>query len=219
MTHSGRQHLTLLDRTGIAANVGLRPELTFWHTTPRPFDSSELHRLLTVRTLYKVRTVMVLEGMISLENSALRLVPPTKILRTVAPTRRPNADLRTREHLTAGEVDSLIDAAKANRYGHRDAGYHMAFGPPYPGDPDRRPNAKLGEVWGEAEATIARYAVLWLAFREEVEGTGQKFGDIFDGGDWIVAFDGTPAIIGSPFTMRIWQTSLVFPELVGQNPN
>jgi hypothetical protein len=118
----------------------------------------------------------------------------------------------------------FLDTVKANgiepdRYARISAGYHMAFGPPYPGDPDRRSNAKLGEVWGEAEATIARYAVLWLAFREEVEGTGQKFGDIFDGGDWIVAFDGTPAIIGSPFTMRIWQTSLVFPELVGQNPN
>jgi type 1 fimbriae regulatory protein FimB/type 1 fimbriae regulatory protein FimE len=36
-------------------------------------------------------------------------------------TRRPNAELRTREHLTAGEVDALIEATKANRYGHRDA--------------------------------------------------------------------------------------------------
>ena len=36
--------------------------------------------------------------------SALRLVAPTEILRTVAPTRRGNAELRTREHLTAGEV-------------------------------------------------------------------------------------------------------------------
>ena len=36
-------------------------------------------------------------------------------------TRRPNAELRTREHMTAGEVDALIEAAKGNRYGHRDA--------------------------------------------------------------------------------------------------
>jgi len=28
---------------------------------------------------------------------------------------------RTREHLTPGEVETLIEAAKANRYGHRDA--------------------------------------------------------------------------------------------------
>ena len=37
------------------------------------------------------------------------------------PTRRPNAELRAREHLTPGEVDTLIEAAKANRHGHRDA--------------------------------------------------------------------------------------------------
>jgi integrase len=43
------------------------------------------------------------------------------INRTVAPTRRPNVELRTREHLTPGEVEALIESAKANRYGHRDA--------------------------------------------------------------------------------------------------
>ena len=37
------------------------------------------------------------------------------------PVRRPNADLRTREHLTQDEVERLIEAAKTNRYGHRDA--------------------------------------------------------------------------------------------------
>jgi integrase len=31
------------------------------------------------------------------------------------------AELRTREHLTPGEVDALVEAAKANRHGHRDA--------------------------------------------------------------------------------------------------
>jgi type 1 fimbriae regulatory protein FimB/type 1 fimbriae regulatory protein FimE len=51
----------------------------------------------------------------------LKLVAPTEILRTVAPTRRPNAELRTREHLTPGEVDALIEAAKRNRHGHRNA--------------------------------------------------------------------------------------------------
>ena len=29
--------------------------------------------------------------------------------------RRPNAELRTREHLTPGEVETLIEAAKGNR--------------------------------------------------------------------------------------------------------
>ncbi len=37
------------------------------------------------------------------------------------PTRPPNSELRTREHLTPAEVAKLIDAAKGNRHGHRDA--------------------------------------------------------------------------------------------------
>lgn len=53
--------------------------------------------------------------------SHLRLVPPTTVNRTVTPKRRPNADLRTREHLTEAEVERLIDAARKNRWGHRDA--------------------------------------------------------------------------------------------------
>jgi type 1 fimbriae regulatory protein FimB/type 1 fimbriae regulatory protein FimE len=35
--------------------------------------------------------------------------------------RRPNAELRSREHLTADEVEGLIAAAKEGRHGHRDA--------------------------------------------------------------------------------------------------
>ena len=47
---------------------------------------------------------------------------PATVNRTVAmPRRRPNAELRTREHLTDGEVTKLMDAAKSNRWGHRDA--------------------------------------------------------------------------------------------------
>jgi integrase len=51
----------------------------------------------------------------------LRLVTPTTENRTVPPRRRPNAELRTREYLTPAEVEALIEAAKRNRYGHRDA--------------------------------------------------------------------------------------------------
>src|SRR5271154_1454579 len=52
----------------------------------------------------------------------LELVSPAIVKRTVAmPLRRPNAELRTREYLTDAEVERLTDAAKANRYGHRDA--------------------------------------------------------------------------------------------------
>lgn len=46
---------------------------------------------------------------------------PAIVKRTVMPIRRKNAELRTREYLTNDEVQNLIDAAKANRYGHRDA--------------------------------------------------------------------------------------------------
>jgi integrase len=50
----------------------------------------------------------------------LRLIEPATKKRTVTPTRRPNADLRTREYLTEGEVDRLLGAAKGSRWGHRD---------------------------------------------------------------------------------------------------
>jgi integrase len=46
---------------------------------------------------------------------------PAIVKRTVMPIRRKNAELRTREYLTDDEVQSLIEVAKANRYGHRDA--------------------------------------------------------------------------------------------------
>jgi integrase len=51
----------------------------------------------------------------------LRVVSPPTINRTVTPLRRKNADLRTREHLTEPEVERLMEAARQNRYGHRDA--------------------------------------------------------------------------------------------------
>jgi len=51
----------------------------------------------------------------------LKLVSPTSINGTVPPRRRPNADLRSREYLTEGEIERLMKAAKDNRYGHRDA--------------------------------------------------------------------------------------------------
>jgi type 1 fimbriae regulatory protein FimB/type 1 fimbriae regulatory protein FimE len=41
--------------------------------------------------------------------------------RTVMPVRRPNADIRPREHLTEREVNKLITAAKSNRWCQRDA--------------------------------------------------------------------------------------------------
>jgi type 1 fimbriae regulatory protein FimB/type 1 fimbriae regulatory protein FimE len=54
-------------------------------------------------------------------NTNLRLVTPTKEKRTVAPRRRPNSELRPREHLTEREIEKLIAVVKSNRYGQRDA--------------------------------------------------------------------------------------------------
>jgi integrase len=64
--------------------------------------------------------------------SHLTLVAPTSVNRTVTPRRRPNSELRTREHLTETEVTQLTEAAKRNRHGHRDAtmvlmGYRHGF--------------------------------------------------------------------------------------------
>jgi type 1 fimbriae regulatory protein FimB/type 1 fimbriae regulatory protein FimE len=56
-----------------------------------------------------------------LKKSPLKLVAPTIVNRTVAPGRRPNADYRTREHLTETEIEKLIDAVKENRWAHRDS--------------------------------------------------------------------------------------------------
>jgi integrase len=55
----------------------------------------------------------------------LELVPPATKNGTVAkaqpPTRPRNEDLREREHLRPKEIERLIEAARGNRYGSRDA--------------------------------------------------------------------------------------------------
>ena len=51
----------------------------------------------------------------------LRLVRPRTVNGTAPPRRRKNAEVRTREYLTETEIERLIKAAKANRYGLRDA--------------------------------------------------------------------------------------------------
>jgi type 1 fimbriae regulatory protein FimB/type 1 fimbriae regulatory protein FimE len=53
--------------------------------------------------------------------SKLRLVVPSTEKRTVAAVRPPNAEMRTREYLTAAEIEGLMKAASGNRWGHRDA--------------------------------------------------------------------------------------------------
>jgi type 1 fimbriae regulatory protein FimB/type 1 fimbriae regulatory protein FimE len=51
----------------------------------------------------------------------LAAVSPATVNRTVGPLRRPNAELRTREYLTAAEVEALMDGTKGDRQSHRDA--------------------------------------------------------------------------------------------------
>jgi integrase len=53
-------------------------------------------------------------------NTTSEAEAPTTENRTV-PLRRPNSELRTREHLTLAEVEKLIETAKHNRQGARDA--------------------------------------------------------------------------------------------------
>jgi type 1 fimbriae regulatory protein FimB/type 1 fimbriae regulatory protein FimE len=56
----------------------------------------------------------------SMAKPHLRFIKPATKKRTVTPTRRPNANLRTREYLTEAEIERLLSATKGNRWGHRD---------------------------------------------------------------------------------------------------
>jgi type 1 fimbriae regulatory protein FimB/type 1 fimbriae regulatory protein FimE len=56
-----------------------------------------------------------------MKKSHLKLITPTREIRTVTPRRPHNSAVRTREHLTPDEVFALVETARANRYGHRDA--------------------------------------------------------------------------------------------------
>ena len=92
----------------------------------RPGRISERIELIdearTVRKKHDIQTVTRHRLLETMTKSALKLVAPATVNRTVTtPRRKPNSVYRTREHLTGAEVDRLIDAAKANRWGHRDA--------------------------------------------------------------------------------------------------
>ena len=77
--------------------------------TPRPAAVLEATApLQTVRKATIVRTVTHQPGRKTLKKTPLKLVAPTTVSRTVTPRRRPNAELRTHEHLT--------EASSATRY-------------------------------------------------------------------------------------------------------
>ena len=75
----------------------------------------------TIRRRAFVRTVVSTGRAKHMAKSHLKLVTPATINRTVTPKRAPNADLRTREYLTAAEVERLLTAANGNRWGRRNA--------------------------------------------------------------------------------------------------
>jgi type 1 fimbriae regulatory protein FimB/type 1 fimbriae regulatory protein FimE len=77
--------------------------------------------LPTVRKEAIIRTVDHAQGAKAVAKSHLKLVTPSTEIRTVRPTRRPNADLRTREYLIEAEVERLLKATSENRWAHRDA--------------------------------------------------------------------------------------------------
>ena len=56
-----------------------------------------------------------------MSKSNVIVLTPSTVKRTITPRRPPNAELRTREHLTDTEVEALIEVVKENRDGHRDA--------------------------------------------------------------------------------------------------
>ena len=75
---------------------------------------------VTVRIPASIPTVQHHRDSNHMTNAALKLVSPATEKRTVTPRRRPNAELRPREHLTEREVEKLIEAARGNRWGQRD---------------------------------------------------------------------------------------------------
>src|SRR6266566_6320601 len=77
--------------------------------------------IATARFVADIRAVDYANHGVYRMKSRLKLVRPDAENRAVAPTRLANSKYRTREHLTPSEVEKLIEAAKTNRYGHRDA--------------------------------------------------------------------------------------------------
>ena len=95
-------------------------------TEPDERVVDEIYRHELLRRLPRVESSVVITvthepWRKTLKKTPLKLVAPATENRTVTPRRRPNAAYRTREHLTATEVEKLIKAAGNNRWGHRDA--------------------------------------------------------------------------------------------------
>jgi integrase len=73
----------------------------------------------TVRKTGDVLTVPKPGVLKVMAKSAAKRPAPATVNRTVG--RQPNASYRTREHLTAAEIEKLLAAARNNRWSHRDS--------------------------------------------------------------------------------------------------
>ena len=115
-------------------------------------------------------------GDFSMANPRLRLVAPATENRTVTPRRPKNSELRTREYLTADEVERLIEVAKTNRHGHRDANW-----PPPPTNPALRAGISYAyssivtDGPGEQPGNGRRTDLAWLDL-PDCSGSGAKIG-------------------------------------------
>jgi len=94
----------------------------------RPLPITDLERVMpkrygaaTVRISSHIQNVHRQRRLFAMEKSYLALVSSPAEKRTVINPRPPNAELRTREYLAPREVAALVEAARKNRYGHRDA--------------------------------------------------------------------------------------------------
>jgi integrase len=86
----------------------------------RPLAITDLERVMpkryaaTVRTSAHIQNVRRQRRLFAMEKSYL--AGEQSLI-----AGRPNAELRTREYLAPQEVAALVEAARKNRYGHRDA--------------------------------------------------------------------------------------------------
>ena len=85
------------------------------HVTNDRFCADPRFRLITIN-----RTVESIAPLKDLGNSTMSKPAPNTENRTV-PIRKPNSKLRSREYLTVKEVERLMETARKNRRGHRDA--------------------------------------------------------------------------------------------------
>ena len=51
----------------------------------------------------------------------MQAIQHLKVVSSTSPRRKRNSEYRSREHLTERDVERLIEAAKDNRWGHRDS--------------------------------------------------------------------------------------------------